>query len=575
MPRRPAPPHGRRWLALQKRRATRGSFLFDARQWVSTAHSAVPHAPLKAYWTTYADLNTEQRQWYFYWRTRFRSGEALPTDLSYVFLHTYEILHGVGFENPAVAFAQLERLWQSYRTQHPSLDRYLVDWLSDFVHYYELTGADSAGWLARAPRFRTFASGDEIIEAWLASEDRAALTEGVFQALITYRPSENKFYRDSADQADLQATLQRAVLLTDAYHHQVHGESVFTALAPQQVREHSRQAFSGAVFEGEAVERETTRVRAFRDDGRLIAHLTVAVRYAENLARRRAGFRSLLRGVDIEPELAAYLDEHLYPRVRPSIQIDAERLTALQRDSSEIRERLMEDVLLEDTRLEVPPATVSPVPEPVEVRTYLLPEETPEGHLTDLEAVADILDALLAPGRDLLDQLRQRAWEAPPSALRVPGGSFLSSLVDQVNEAAQARLGDVLLAEEHGALVVLEDYRDELEYLLALTAQDPRATAPASGPWTDLARRLTPLQLVVLQRLGHAPVPLRDLDALALQHGTMGSVVLEEMNAAALDTVGDLLTDPYLDPITLEEAHRFGVLRTLSAAGLTSPEAKA
>ena len=44
------------------------------------------------YWPTYRDMNNMQR-WYFYWRTQARKGNYLPTDLSYTFVHVYEILN--------------------------------------------------------------------------------------------------------------------------------------------------------------------------------------------------------------------------------------------------------------------------------------------------------------------------------------------------------------------------------------------------------------------------------------------------------------------------------------------------
>lgn len=571
-----------RWEKVQRLKASPNSFLSQARGRVNMTRDAAMPVPLQSYWTTYADLDRARTDWYYFWRARLRAGEALPTDLSYVFLHVYEVLHGVGFDRPEGACAHLQHVWRTYRVEHPKLDHYLVGWITDFVHYYGLEGEAARAWLNEAG---AYARGEELLHHWLERGNCAEVSAGVFRELVSYRPEQNKFYRDTQDKGALDAALRRAVLLTDEFHQKTTGTSVFEALRPEKPRRIQRQAFSGAVFEGPSYEYVAATLWPYEEDGRLSELLTQAVRHAENLARKRAGFKSQLRGVELPADLAAYLDAHLFPQqeVRRTVRLDASRLAALRQESEAIRGRLLDEDGGEEAAPVVVPPTEAPVaptlPEVTAAQRFTLPDGVPEGHLTDVEAVADILEVASGAARDLLRQLRAQGWEAPEGDFQLPAGTFTSTLVDEVNEVAQLKLGDVLLVQEGALLVAVEDYRDELEFLLGVLDQAPAevAQAPATleGPWQVLADALQPLHLVVLEQLLRGGLTLRELEAFAAARHALASAVLEDLNAHALDTIGDILVDPYGDPLALEDAYRYDVLRLLQAKGLARQEVNA
>lgn len=556
---------------MQALKSHSGSFLFAARQRVNQTRDAGMPVPLQTYWTTYGHLNQAQTEWYYFWRARLRAGEPFPTDLSYVFLHVYEVLHGVGFDQPEAAFDHLQRVWRTYRVEHPKLDQYLVPWLTDFLHYY---GPDSDAARAWPQEAGAYTRGDEAVHHWLTSTDRTDVPASVFRELVAYRPEQNKFYREAEDKAALDGALRRAVLVTDAYYRDTTGASVFEALRPAQPRRMHRDAFAGAVFEGPSFSYDAVTLWPYGEDGKLSELLTQAVRYAENLARRRAGFKSMLRGIELPRELSAYLDTHLFPKVaaRRSVQLDAARLASLQRDSAAIRERLLDDEEIEQNAAPAVPAPVKPaLPAGTGAARYTLPDQIPEGHLTDVAAVADVLDVTSGGARDLLRQLRAQGWEAPEGELQVPAGLFISGLVDEVNEAAQLKLGDVLLVHEGSVLVAVDDYRDELEFLLGVLDRAPAEMSEPTldAPWQALAATLTPVQVELLGQLARGGLTQRELDAFAASRHALGSALLEDLNAHALDTVGDLLIDPYGEPFTLEDTYRYDVLRLLHAAGHT------
>lgn len=53
------------------------------------------------------------------------SKNTLSSDLSYIFVHVYEILNLVETPDPIQAAERIRILWLAYREKYPNLDRYL------------------------------------------------------------------------------------------------------------------------------------------------------------------------------------------------------------------------------------------------------------------------------------------------------------------------------------------------------------------------------------------------------------------------------------------------------------------
>ena len=88
------------------------------------------------YFPYYRHMGYEQLRTYFTWRTGVRRGEITATSLSYVFLYIYELLAGIGVDNPEDGLEKLIKLWFSYRKFGPALERYLPGWIRDYHVYY-------------------------------------------------------------------------------------------------------------------------------------------------------------------------------------------------------------------------------------------------------------------------------------------------------------------------------------------------------------------------------------------------------------------------------------------------------
>lgn len=140
------------------------------------------------YYPTYHTMYDDQLRGYFTWRAAVRHGRIEKTSLSFVFLYIYELLNQIGVHSPEEGFDTLYAFWQQYRALDPRLDRYVRQWLGDYVAYY---GLDSG----LVSRF-TDASFDENLLILLHAADREE--SEIFNALMalsSYRIENSKFYK--------------------------------------------------------------------------------------------------------------------------------------------------------------------------------------------------------------------------------------------------------------------------------------------------------------------------------------------------------------------------------------------
>ncbi|MDQ1252752.1 MAG: TerB protein, partial [Euryarchaeota archaeon] len=113
-------------------------FFIDMKKNASREGKTAAFVPFMAYWPTYDSMNGAQQAWYFYWRSQIRQGNYLDTDLSYIFVLIYELLSGIGWQDPQEGYQKLMQLWAAYRKKFPSLDSYLTRWTFDFTQQYNL-----------------------------------------------------------------------------------------------------------------------------------------------------------------------------------------------------------------------------------------------------------------------------------------------------------------------------------------------------------------------------------------------------------------------------------------------------
>lgn len=90
------------------------------------------------YLPQYTDMSFPELRGYFTWRTKVRKGIVEETSSSFVFVYIYELINGIGVTSPQNGFEKLLYIWNEYRDFDHKIDRYLKDWLKDYVIYYEM-----------------------------------------------------------------------------------------------------------------------------------------------------------------------------------------------------------------------------------------------------------------------------------------------------------------------------------------------------------------------------------------------------------------------------------------------------
>ncbi|MCL2222819.1 MAG: TerB N-terminal domain-containing protein, partial [Oscillospiraceae bacterium] len=93
---------------------------------------------INMYYPCYQNMGYENLRTYFTWRTKARSGELTPTSTSYIFLYIYELLSGVGANDPLDGLDKLLSVWDTYSADNPAIVKYLPMWFKDYFIFYEL-----------------------------------------------------------------------------------------------------------------------------------------------------------------------------------------------------------------------------------------------------------------------------------------------------------------------------------------------------------------------------------------------------------------------------------------------------
>lgn len=556
-----------RWTHLQQPTTGGGHFLPQAKLYARStppsAHHSAQHVPFHSYYPNYRDLTPHQRAWYFYWRAQFRQGNAHHTDLSYVFLHIYEVLHGVGFPTPEAAFDHLHAIWQTYRPAHPTIDTHVPQWMTDFTVYYEPDSDAARAWATQTDHLSSHAA----LHAWLTQTPRPTITATAYKVLVSYRTETNKFHKQLDQKTDLEDLLRRAATLTIEFIENQHGP--LTAVLPRSRATQRRTAFDEAVFQGLTLEYDTgIPIYSLLDPifKTLTELLNGAVRHTENQARKAAGFKPALRDAAIPKDLADHLDRHLYPErhAPPTVQLNTERLAALQQESDSIRKRLLQD----NPGAPATPAAPTPTVPALSTRTPA----------PDTDPLTALLTGTQDDTLDVLTFLRDHRWTAPHDALPVRPGVFISHLIDTLNERAQELTGDLLIEDTGAAVTIPDEYRTALTQALAHRAPPARAAAPTDAPpahaaaptdepvtpWDAFGQQLNPTQRHLLTALLAAPLTDQDLRRLAQHQGVLPDALIEDLNAAAMDTIGDLIIDPYAQPLAIDETYHAELTRLIS-----------
>lgn len=92
----------------------------------------------KSYFPTYNAMSDRQLRGYFTWRAQVRRGTVEKTSTSFAFLYLYELICGIGVDNPLDGFNKIKAFWDVYRAFEPGIDRFARVWLQDYAVFHGL-----------------------------------------------------------------------------------------------------------------------------------------------------------------------------------------------------------------------------------------------------------------------------------------------------------------------------------------------------------------------------------------------------------------------------------------------------
>ena len=92
----------------------------------------------KPYFPTYNAMSDRQLRGYFTWRAQVRRGNIEETSTSFAFLYLYELICGIGVDNPRDGYDKIKAFWDTYRAFEPGIDRFARVWLQDYAVFHGL-----------------------------------------------------------------------------------------------------------------------------------------------------------------------------------------------------------------------------------------------------------------------------------------------------------------------------------------------------------------------------------------------------------------------------------------------------
>lgn len=500
------------------------SFVKEAKKSRNRSETFADHVPFKCYWPTYGDMTGAQQRWYFYWRAQVRQGQYPPTDLSYIFVHVYEILNLVETTDPIQAAFRLYKLWLAYREKYPNLDRYLPDWGGDLLAV-KVGGGQALEWWENLLNVDGLAIPDPVINTLVEKAIRAngleALPYKAWSLLSDYQPR-NKFYQKFNTDHFVDLAYVKAIHVANAHYLKTTGRSLLDKFVSDQVHPYEKPVFVSALV-GFSYPR-FTRLAAGRDyaaSTSLASHITSIMKYAENILRKQQKFSARLSGIDLPADLTTQLDQTFLPAVSEpkqpepvKISLDLERVASLHQESRVVSEML---------------ATSQ--------------DGVKKELLTDLAEARTLWKGLDLLERQVLAGLLNSEWSTTSQietslaveAERIPG------LLETINKKSLAVLGDKMVYATASSISLAEDFIDELEVIVQETPpSSPDAPANEADnpldPWTQFFDVLEPAEAEITKLLGqNGQMDESELDSIARAYNAMGNAVMDSLSEKAQD----------------------------------------
>ena len=452
-----------------------------------------PHVGFFSYMPQYGQMTKAQLAYYLWWRENIiQNGTYLPADYSYILLNIYELIN-LPDDNPIKVRDALCRLWVAYKKDTPRLDRYFAEWICDYCLLHGLPAPVEQ----LAPIWDDVLAVATLKEFYLDAGD--GRTASYVRALLAYCCQYD--YRKSKFAAGESKEMYDSIIpgvLTHLLELDGEGAKLLRGKGGMQDTIISRDSYVAALCSHRIKKRIEVQYCSVSRSHELRMAVTDMVKYTENRIRAHMGVKSRLGvgtlGDAVKREMDAYLDA-VVPRIKnpereqveqyerlydlPKTELNLARSAEIEQASWETTKRLVE--AFEDTADDVPAA---PMATPVGANhDSPAPMTTPVGANHDSPAAFDTSkpaindapmqgtvvpdDALAAALADYLPFIHAAADgnASAQMAFCRSMGKMIDAVADEINGIAADVFGDVILEEGDGGYAVIEDYKEQLQYL--------------------------------------------------------------------------------------------------------------
>ncbi len=414
--------------------------------------------PFYSYKPQYAQMNNEQKKYYFFWRDELRQGRYLKTDYSYVYLYAYEILNLPDKIPAEEGLSRLVDVWCAYRKDLPNIDNNFAAWVQDYCLLYRLPCPFEriGGFIfdvIAASSFKEFYLSD--------SGNSGTGCAAMIAYLSDYDWRRGKYAGgDNAElyRAHLEAAMQKVIsrLLAER-----RGSTETTVL--------KRSAFPGSLCTHSVKCNLEIEYAALSASPEMRSIVTSALKYTENKLRTLIGVKSRLAVKDLPDEYRLLIDSY-FANEMARVRRERERANAPE------YEKLYDapdtgGVSFEDA-IEIERAswrTTARLVEGSEEYEDEPMEEEPR-HQTDTsdagcEQSRNENDGRYDLGEGALRFLRAVCISGADAGAAVARELGMPSelLAEEINEAFADNFGDVILEDDGmGNFAVIEDYTEEI-----------------------------------------------------------------------------------------------------------------
>ena len=440
------------------------SFGEQARNWKERSHGPTLPAQYTHDRPEYACMDTNQLNWYFYWRSEVRAGRYLATDVAYIYVHVYEALGCIGFPDPVQACERLIALWTHYRSSFPDLDTYLVPWIADFCVVYALP-LTAMQWYTRLLTVPDCSRDAPLIaEAWLQQgADWTQIPTAVLYRLIGF-PTHTTLYQEMRQKLALDDVYRRAIAAVDEYLcSKFDRPALITRYGKGRWQTVERIPFHKAFVEHAYAPITVATIHAAFTDAGFLQAVSGIVNYADHVQRKlyqkavapfdptidiswQDVIDTLVKNEAASPshgsqaqELTAHAPPPSSLVSQPGVHLNMQAIATLREESHRLQGRLSVEQEDEEEGQEVQPPDIPPL------------SQTRSAMLIGTDAEPEVDEDWLHIAHQWqqehwkLLRLLQQAQHTQLTVIERQARRPLSRLIDEVNAPVDEVLGDLLI----------------------------------------------------------------------------------------------------------------------------------